>query len=106
MNVHNTHLEKKRFLESLVLQGRISRPLAPPLCIERLQISYHNNSSSPLPQFLSCLESLIMVTPCDIPVGVITGDNVIKLLKHAKDNNYAIPAFNCTRCVYSGKGLM
>ena len=40
-----------------------------------------------------------MVTPCDVPVGVITGDNVTKLLKHAKDNGYAIPAFNCTRCV-------
>jgi fructose-bisphosphate aldolase class II len=37
-----------------------------------------------------------MVTPCDVPVGVITGDNVMKLLKHAKDNGYAIPAFNCT----------
>eukprot|EP00970_Alexandrium_tamarense_P017294 scaffold9037_cov55-Alexandrium_tamarense.AAC.1 len=40
-----------------------------------------------------------MVTPCDVPVGVITGDNVTKLLQHAKDNSYAIPAFNCTRCV-------
>ena len=38
-----------------------------------------------------------MVTPCDVPVGVITGDNVLKLLHHAKDNGYAIPAFNCTR---------
>lgn len=38
-----------------------------------------------------------MVTPCDVPVGVITGDNVLKLLQHAKDNGYAIPAFNCTR---------
>jgi len=37
-----------------------------------------------------------MVTPCDVPVGVITGDDVVKLLKHAKDNAYAIPAFNCT----------
>jgi fructose-bisphosphate aldolase class II len=37
-----------------------------------------------------------MVTACDVPVGVITGDNVKKLLKHAKDNGYAIPAFNCT----------
>jgi len=37
-----------------------------------------------------------MVTPCDVPVGVITGDDVVKLLKHAKDNGYAIPAFNCT----------
>jgi fructose-bisphosphate aldolase class II len=37
-----------------------------------------------------------MVTPCDVPVGVITGDNVTKLLQHAKDNSYAIPAFNCT----------
>ena len=40
-----------------------------------------------------------MVSPCDVPVGVITGDDVTKLLKHAKDNGYAIPAFNCTRCV-------
>jgi len=37
-----------------------------------------------------------MVTPCDVPVGVITGDNVLKLLTHAKENGYAIPAFNCT----------
>ena len=43
-----------------------------------------------------------MVTPCDVPVGVITGDDVMKLLKHAKDNKYAIPAFNCTRCVENG----
>ena len=41
-----------------------------------------------------------MVSPCDVPVGVITGDNVTKLLKHAKDNGYAIPAFNCTRYVH------
>ena len=40
-----------------------------------------------------------MVDPCDVPVGVITGDDLVKLLKHAKDNGYAIPAFNCTRCV-------
>jgi hypothetical protein len=39
------------------------------------------------------------MTACDVPVGVITGDDVVKLLKHAKDNGYAIPAFNCTRCV-------
>ncbi|KAL7512721.1 hypothetical protein ACHAXN_011531 [Cyclotella atomus] len=37
-----------------------------------------------------------MVTACDVPIGVITGDNVKKLLAHAKDNGYAIPAFNCT----------
>jgi len=37
-----------------------------------------------------------MVYKCDVPVGVITGDNVVKLLKHAKENGYAIPAFNCT----------
>eukprot|EP00567_Pseudictyota_dubia_P010396 CAMPEP_0197441218 /NCGR_PEP_ID=MMETSP1175-20131217/7539_1 /TAXON_ID=1003142 /ORGANISM="Triceratium dubium, Strain CCMP147" /LENGTH=388 /DNA_ID=CAMNT_0042971465 /DNA_START=67 /DNA_END=1233 /DNA_ORIENTATION=- len=33
---------------------------------------------------------------CDVPPGVVTGDNLLKLLKHAKDNGYAIPAFNCT----------
>lgn len=38
-----------------------------------------------------------MVTPCDVPPGVVTGDDLLKLLKHAKDNSYAIPAFNCTR---------
>jgi fructose-bisphosphate aldolase class II len=31
-----------------------------------------------------------------VPPGVVTGDNLVKLLKHAKDNAYAIPAFNCT----------
>uniref|UniRef100_A0A7S2R3X6 fructose-bisphosphate aldolase n=1 Tax=Eucampia antarctica TaxID=49252 RepID=A0A7S2R3X6_9STRA len=31
-----------------------------------------------------------------VPVGVVTGDNLVKLLKHALDNGYAIPAFNCT----------
>jgi hypothetical protein len=42
-----------------------------------------------------------MVIPCDVPVGVITGDDVVALFKHARDNGYAIPAFNCTRCVLS-----
>eukprot|EP00956_Cyclotella_meneghiniana_P014175 scaffold21134_cov85-Cyclotella_meneghiniana.AAC.1 len=37
-----------------------------------------------------------MVVECDVPPGVITGENVRKLMKHAKDNGYAIPAFNCT----------
>jgi len=32
----------------------------------------------------------------NIPVGVITGDDLVKLLSHAKENSYAIPAFNCT----------
>mmetsp|Transcript_2311 Transcript_2311/g.2794 ORF Transcript_2311/g.2794 Transcript_2311/m.2794 type:complete len:390 (-) Transcript_2311:297-1466(-) len=31
-----------------------------------------------------------------IPAGVVTGDALLKLLSHAKDNGYAIPAFNCT----------
>jgi len=31
-----------------------------------------------------------------LPAGVITGENVMKLFKHARDNNYAIPAVNCT----------
>jgi hypothetical protein len=47
-----------------------------------------------------------MVTPCDVPVGVITGDDVVKLLKHAKENGYAIPAFNCTRCAPPKKGCL
>jgi len=32
----------------------------------------------------------------DLPIGVITGDDVVKLLTHARENSYAIPAFNCT----------
>lgn len=31
-----------------------------------------------------------------LPSGVITGDNLMKLFAHARDNNYAIPAVNCT----------
>ena len=34
-----------------------------------------------------------------VPPGVVTGDNLLKLLKHARDNKYAIPAVNCTRFV-------
>eukprot|EP00980_Cylindrotheca_fusiformis_P002047 scaffold451_cov121-Cylindrotheca_fusiformis.AAC.3 len=36
------------------------------------------------------------MTPCDVPPGVVTGDNLVKLLTHARENSYAIPAFNCT----------
>jgi len=32
-----------------------------------------------------------------VPPGVVTGDNLLKLLTHARENGYAIPAFNCTR---------
>jgi len=31
-----------------------------------------------------------------VPAGVVTGDNLVKLLTHARENGYAIPAFNCT----------
>jgi fructose-bisphosphate aldolase class II len=31
-----------------------------------------------------------------VPPGVVTGDDLMKLMTHAKDNGYAIPAFNCT----------
>merc|ERR1719491_1177854 len=31
-----------------------------------------------------------------VPPGVITGDNVVKLLEHARATGYAIPAVNCT----------
>jgi len=34
-----------------------------------------------------------------VPPGVVTGDNLLKLLEHARDNGYAIPAVNCTRLV-------
>jgi len=31
-----------------------------------------------------------------VPHGVLTGDNLLKLFEHARDNGYAIPAVNCT----------
>jgi len=31
-----------------------------------------------------------------VPPGVVTGDNLMKLMEHARDNGYAIPAVNCT----------
>jgi fructose-bisphosphate aldolase class II len=31
-----------------------------------------------------------------LPAGVITGENLMKLFRHASENNYAIPAVNCT----------
>eukprot|EP01083_Nonionella_stella_P318420 1163883_1 len=31
-----------------------------------------------------------------VPPGVVTGDNLRKLIEHARDNGYAIPAVNCT----------
>ena len=41
-----------------------------------------------------------------VPPGVVTGDNLLKLLTHAKDTGYAIPAFNCTRYVCVGGGVL
>ncbi|EDQ84407.1 uncharacterized protein MONBRDRAFT_39295 [Monosiga brevicollis MX1] len=34
--------------------------------------------------------------PSDIKPGVVTGDNLLKLLQYAKDTGFAIPAVNCT----------
>lgn len=34
-----------------------------------------------------------------VPSGVVTGDDLVKLLDHARANSYAIPAVNCTRYV-------
>jgi len=31
-----------------------------------------------------------------VPVGVITGNDVLKLFQYARDNGFAIPAVNCT----------
>jgi len=31
-----------------------------------------------------------------VPPGVVTGDNLLKLMDHARTNGYAIPAVNCT----------
>ena len=43
-----------------------------------------------------------MTSLCDIvPSGVVTGDDLVTLLDHARANSYAIPAVNCTRYVIS-----
>lgn len=34
-----------------------------------------------------------------VPAGVVTGDDMMALMEHARANNYAIPAVNCTRYV-------
>jgi len=34
--------------------------------------------------------------PHNVPAGVVTGDDLVTLLEHARDNAYAIPAVNCT----------
>jgi hypothetical protein len=34
-----------------------------------------------------------------VPSGVVTGDDLLTLLEHARANSYAIPAVNCTRYV-------
>lgn len=31
-----------------------------------------------------------------VPPGVVTGDNLLTLMKYCKDNGFALPAFNCT----------
>jgi len=31
-----------------------------------------------------------------VPAGVVTGDNLIKLMNYCRDNGHALPAFNCT----------
>jgi fructose-bisphosphate aldolase class II len=32
-----------------------------------------------------------------VPPGVVTGDDLLTLLEHARANGYALPAVNCTR---------
>ena len=31
-----------------------------------------------------------------VPAGVVTGDNLMKLMTYCKENGHALPAFNCT----------
>jgi fructose-bisphosphate aldolase class II len=31
-----------------------------------------------------------------VPPGVVTGDNLLKLMTYCRDNHIALPAFNCT----------
>ena len=31
-----------------------------------------------------------------VPPGVVTGSNLIKLMEYCRDNEVALPAFNCT----------
>ena len=31
-----------------------------------------------------------------VPAGVVTGENLLKLMNYCRDNKHALPAFNCT----------
>ena len=31
-----------------------------------------------------------------VPAGVVTGDNLMKLMTYCKEKGHALPAFNCT----------
>lgn len=39
---------------------------------------------------------VIMSLASLVPPGVVTGDNLLKLMEHARTNGYALPAVNCT----------
>ena len=41
-----------------------------------------------------------------VPSGVITGDDLLTLMEHARANSYAIPAVNCTRSVLLAAGYV
>lgn len=78
------------------------------MCVVRMSVRENNPACkirTVSPPFLSIVRlrirkkehSKTMATANDIvPPGVVTGENLLKLLTHAKDNGYAIPAFNCT----------
>ena len=73
----------------------------------RLKNSSHKSHSSDLPHFsfsslfilklLATGTTFKMALSDIIPPGVVTGDNLMKLMEHARDNGYAIPAVNVTR---------
>lgn len=59
------------------------------------QQSHKNLQNSCSPDTTSCFT---MTSLNDlVPAGVITGDDVLTLMEHARANGYALPAVNCTR---------
>jgi hypothetical protein len=54
-------------------------------------------STVPIKNIQKSTITFVTMAPCDVPPGVVTGENLVKLLTHARENGYAIPAFNCTR---------
>jgi hypothetical protein len=69
------------------------------------KISIGRSTNRPQKMFFPSRMSSVVAdysTPLNelVPPGVVTGDDLLVLLEHARANGYALPAVNCTRYVH------